>query len=108
MRQLMGELGLEPLYAYWYGSGSHHIHGDWYDIELYHLKRSGKFYLPKTKYTTPNPGSVCPITLQLLKFAKEYLAWRKADKDAVVLPIIELLGEFTIQLDSQYESTLSV
>lgn len=46
-RELLKALGNEKQYAYAFSNGSHFVHGDWCEIDLYHVDKKGRFYTPQ-------------------------------------------------------------
>ena len=85
---------------------SHFVHGDWYDIDLHHVEKIGRFYVPQLNYTTPDPRIAFSGNTQCLNTLLEYLAWRKSDPDKVVLPVIQRLFELNNKVDIAHENTL--
>ena len=61
-RDMMKELGYERWYSYIFGGMSHHIHGDWYEISVYHLDREGRYYTPDLTFTDSDPRLTCSLT----------------------------------------------
>ena len=55
------------------GSGSHHIHGDWYEISVYHLDREGRYYTPNLSFADPDPRLTCSLTHICLRTLLTYL-----------------------------------
>ena len=105
-RELLKAVGNEKQYAYAFANGSHFVHGDWFEIDIYHADNKGRFYTPKLNFTTPDPRVACPINTLCLDTLIEYLRWRKSDPDKVVLPIVQRLLELNRLVDSAHESTL--
>lgn len=106
-RQLLKELGKEGKYYYSFGSGSHFVHGDWTDIYLHHLEKTGQYYSPKLCFYTPDPRMACPITLVCLETLYCFIKWNKSDPDKYILTIIEKLGRLFRILDKTHENTMS-
>lgn len=105
-RDIMKVFNLDPMYSYAYGSTSHFVHGDWCDIDLYHLKRDGRYYTPDMFFTEPDPRSACPITQICLETILIYLKWNKSDSDGLITHIVEKLHYLNRALDDAHESTL--
>ena len=105
-RAIMGTFNLDSMYAYGFGSASHHVHGDWRDLEYYHLKRDGRYYTPELSFTTPDPRSACPITYACLDSLLKYLKWSKSDPNEIIKPIVEKLIGLTRALDEAHENSL--
>ena len=65
------------------------FHGDWYDIDLNHLRKDGRYYTPELSFTEPDPrltGSLAHICLDSLL---KYLKWNKSDPDNVISSLAE-------------------
>lgn len=105
-RELLKALGNEKQYAYAFSNGSHFVHGDWCEIDLYHVDKKGHFYTPQLNFTTPDPRIACSVNTQCLRTLLKYLAWRKSDPDKVVFPVIQKLLELNRKVDSAHENTL--
>lgn len=105
-RQILAELGGQSAYSYAFGSGSHAIHGDWHEIDLYHLEREGRYYLPKLSYDDPDPRLACPLTEVCLDTLLFYLKWSKCDPDNVMAPVVSKLLELSRAIDVAHENTL--
>lgn len=105
-RELLKALGNEKQYAYAFSNGSHFVHGDWCEINLHHVDKKGRFYIPQLNYTTPDPRIACSVNTQCLKTLIEYLVWRKSDPDKVVFPVVQKLLELNGKIDSAHENTL--
>ena len=105
-RAIMGTFNLDSMYAYGFGSASHQGHGDWCDLDYYHLKQDGRYYTPELSFTTPDPRSACPITHACLDSLLKYLKWNKSDPDNIIRPVVEKLIELNLALDAAHESTL--
>lgn len=106
-RAIMGTFNLDSMYSYVFGSASHHVHGDWRDIEYYHLKRDGQYYTPELFFTEPDPRSTCPVTHACLDSLLKYLKWNKSDRDRVISSLAEKLIALNLALDEAHESSLS-
>ena len=106
-RAIMGTFNLDSMYSYVFGSASHHVHGDWRDIEYYHLKRDGRYYTPELFFTDPDPRSACPVTHACLDSLLKYLKWNKSDPDRVISSLAEKLIALNLALDEAHESSLS-
>jgi len=94
------------MYAYGFGSGSHSVHGDWYEISLHHIKRSGRYYLPDLRYDDPDPRVACALTDICLGTLHSYLKWNKLDPDDYISPTILRLVELNRHIDTAHESTM--
>ena len=105
-RAIMGTFNLDSMYAYGFGSASHHVHGDWCDLEYYHLKRDGRYYTPELSFTTPDPRAACPITYDCLDGLLKYLKWSKSDPNDIIKPIVEKLFVLNRALDEAHEVSL--
>lgn len=106
-RTILGEVWSEDLYSYAFGSGSHSVHGDWYDLSQYHLARAGGRYQPKLTYEAPDPRYACPLTAICLRGLTNYLRWSQSDPDGVVSSIAERLQRLNLSLDRAHEKYLS-
>ena len=102
-RNMMKELGYERFYSYIFGGGSHHIHGDWYEISVYHLDREGRYYTPDLTFTDPDPRLTCSLTHICLRTLLTYLEWNKSDLDRVITPVVVKLFELNRAFDDIHE-----
>lgn len=107
MKAMLETMGLEKQYAYVFANGSHFVHGDWYDIDLHHIYKKGRFYLPKLSYDVPDPRLACSATTLCLGILPDYLKWRKSDTNNVVTPTINKLFELNQKIDMAHENTLT-
>lgn len=105
-RAIMGTFNLDSMYAYGFGSASHQVHGDWCDLQYYHLKKDGRYYTPELSFTTPDPRAVCPITYACLDSLLKYLKWSKSDPNNIIKPIVEKLFVLNRALDEAHEVSL--
>ena len=105
-RAIMGTFNLDSMYAYGFGSASHQVHGDWRDLESYHLKQDGRYYTPELPFTTPDPRAACPITHACLGSLLKYLKWSKSDPNDIIKPIVEKLIGLNRALDEAHENSL--
>ena len=105
-RALLKESGRENLYSYGFGCSGHHIHGDWYEIGLYHLNREGRHYTPNLTFEDPDPRLTCSLTHICLETLLMYLKWNKSDPDYLISSVIAKLQELNTALDVIHESTL--
>ncbi len=105
-RNLLQEVTGNNVYAYGFGSASHPVHGDWYEISLYHIKREGRYYYPDLRYHDPDPRICCPLTIICLDLLEMYLKWNRLDSDMYVSTIVSQLLTITQQLDSVHENTM--
>ena len=105
-RAIMGTFNLDSMYAYGFGSASHQVHGDWCDLQYYHLKKDGRYYTPELSFTTPDPRTACPITYACLDSLLKYLKWSKSDPNDIIKPIVEKLFVLNRALDEAHEVSL--
>ena len=104
-RQLCEHLGDNGmLYLYGYREGSHYVHGDWQDIQAYHLAKEGDRYVPSLSFNDSDPRLACPLTQICLDSLLAYLEWNKSDPHGVMLPVIAKLRELNASLDEAHES----
>ena len=103
----MKTFNLDSMYSYGFGSASHHVHGDWRDIEYYHLIQDGKYYTPNLSFTEPDPRAVCPITYVCLDSLLKYIQWSKSDPDGIITSAVVKLFQLNRALDEAHENTLS-
>ena len=104
-RDMMKELGYERWYSYIFGGMSHHIHGDWYEISLYHLYREGRYYTPNLNFADSDPRLTCSLTHICLATLLTYLEWNKSDPDRVITPVVVKLLELNRVFDDMHESS---
>ena len=106
-RNIMKIYNPDPMYSYAYGGASHPVHGDWGDINLYHLKQDGRYYMPDLSFTEPDPRLTGSLTHICLDSLLKYLKWNKSDPDRVISSLAEKLIALNLALDEAHESTLS-
>ena len=106
-REIMKVFDLDSMYSYGFGIASHYVHGDWRDIDSYHLEQDGRYYTPKFDFTEPDPRSTCPVTHICLDSLLKYLKWNKSDPDSVISSLTEKLIALNFALNEAHESTLS-
>lgn len=105
-RSLLKDIGYEDTYAYTFGSSSHFIHGDWYDISIQHLKKKGRHYQPKLEFQIPDPRITCTQTHLCLISLQSLIDWNKSDPDNYIGPIIEQAIKFNKAIDEEHERRL--
>ena len=105
-RCIMKMLGYDSMYSYGFGNASHYVHGDWYDIDLHHLKQNGQYYTPDLDFDIPDPRLACSLTGICLRTLLIYLKWNKSDPDGIMASLAEKLSELNASLDDTHESTL--
>ncbi len=106
-RRIMKMLGYDSMYSYGFGNASHYVHGDWYDIDLHHLKQDGQYYTPDLDFDIPDPRLACSLTGICLRTLLIYLKWNKSDPDNIITSLTERLSELNTALDDTHEGTLS-
>lgn len=106
-RQLLKDLNRELQYAYIFGSMSHHVHGDWYEISLYHLEKDNGRYFPNLNYSTPDPRLVGPISGLILNCLTKYLKFTKTDSKKYISDVIDTLFSVCYGYDEYHERFLS-
>ena len=105
-RQLFAALGREDVYAYGFGIGSHWVHGSWFDLKTYHLRKEGRRYKAKLDYSVPDPRNICPVATLSLTAALRYMAWAKVDPDRQVSATVSRLLTVNHVLDAAHERSL--
>ena len=105
-RQIWDELNYGSVYFYGFGNGSHYVHGDWYEIDIHHLKREGQYYTPDLNFDVPDPRLACPLTELCLGTLLIYLRWSKSDPDRIVTPVIDKLQSLNASVDIAHEESL--
>ena len=105
-RNIMNILGYDSMYSYGFGNASHYIHGDWYDIDLHHLKQNGQYYTPDLDFDIPDPRLACSLTGICLRTLLIYLKWNASDPDSLIGALAEKLIALNRALDEAHESTL--
>lgn len=105
-RRIMKMLGYDSMYSYGFGNASHYVHGDWYDIDLHHLKQDGQYYTPNLDFDIPDPRLACSLTGICLRTLLIYLKWNQSDPDGVITSLAEKLSGLNTALDNAHESTL--
>ena len=104
-RQLCEDLGDDGiLYLYGYRESSYYVHGDWQDIQAYHLAKEADRYVPSLSFNDSDPRLACPLTQICLDILLAYLEWNKSDPHDVMTPVIAKLRELNASLDEAHES----
>lgn len=106
-RQILTDVGRGDIYAYGFGSSSHFVHGDWYDISLHQIKKEGRYYFPDASFDDPDPRLACSLTMICLGTLYGFLRWNKSDPDNYVKPIIMKLMELNRAIDIAHEDSLT-
>ena len=106
VRSILEHLQLDLAYPYIYGSSSHSIHGDWYELSLHHLQREDRYYSPDLSFDDPDPRVACPITIFCLKSLMVYIRWARTDPNELVLPTIQALIELFTTFDNAHERSM--
>ena len=94
------------LYLYGYRESSHYVHGDWQDIQAYHLTKKGDYYAPSLSFNEPDPRLASLLTQICLDALVIYLEWNKSDPHGVMTSAIAKLRELNASLDETHESWL--
>ena len=105
-RAVMKMFNPDPMYSYGYGSAGHPVHGDWYDIDLNHLRKDGRYYTPELSFTEPDPRLTGSLTHICLDSLLKYLKWNKSDPDNVISSLAEKLIVLNRVFDDSHENTL--
>jgi hypothetical protein len=106
-RRILNDVGLGAIYAYGFGSASHFVHGDWYDISIHQIKKNGSYYLPDLDFDDPDPRIACSDTTICLRTLLNFLKWNRSDPDNYVRPIIAKLIELNRAIDAAHENSLT-
>jgi hypothetical protein len=105
-RQLFAALGREGGYSYGFAIGSHWVHGSWFDIKTYHLRKEGRLYKANLDYQIPDPRNICPVTIICLRAVLRYLKWARVDPDRRVGAIVRRVLTVSEALDQAHERSL--
>jgi hypothetical protein len=105
-RQLFAALGREGGYSYGFAIGSHWVHGSWFDIKTYHLRKEGRLYKAKLDYQIPDPRNICPVAIICISVVLRYLKWAKVDPERHVGAIVRRVLAVSEALDEAHESSL--
>ena len=105
-RTIMKTLNYDSMYSYGFGNASHYVHGDWYDIDLHHLKQNGQYYTPNLDFDIPDPRLACSLTGICLRTLLIYLKWNASDPDSLIGALVEKLIALNRALDAAHENTL--
>jgi Family of unknown function (DUF5677) len=105
-RRILSDLDKGLAYSYIFGAGSHYVHGDWHEIRYHHIKKEGRYYLPKLDFSDPDPRIACPVTLVCLDTLILYLKWNKSDPHKVFTTLTSKLTRLCEAVDSAHEKTL--
>jgi hypothetical protein len=106
-RRMLTDIGRGDIYAYVFGSSSHTVHGDWYDISLHQIKKQGRYYLPDLSFDDPDPRIACSDTAICLGTSYGFLKWNRSDPDNYVSPIIVKLAKLNRAVDTAHESSMT-
>ncbi len=74
---LLRHLNREDEYASIFGHSSTFVHGNWHDINSFHLTKDGKYYLPKLQYTNVDLRIATFITYICLNRLLAYVKWNQ-------------------------------
>lgn len=96
-------LNREDEYSYLFGSGSHFVHGGWYEISRHHLKQNGNYYTPQLEYDDPDPRLACPISVLCLHQMEKFVEWNESDPTEVVKPLLHSLCDHFRRIDEAHE-----
>jgi hypothetical protein len=105
-REILKHLGFGSIYSYGFGSSSHAVHGDWYEISQHHIAKTGRFYSPKLNYDDPDPRIACSLTHLCLDALLIFLKWAKSDPDQIVTPTVRNLLDLNRSISNAHEDTL--
>ncbi len=106
-RGMLRSLNREWDYSYGFGSSSRWVHGGWLELSKYHLKRKGRYYLPRLDYGDPDPRIAGPITFRCLETLIIFLKWSKADPDKYLQNITFNMLRYLQSLDEEHEKRLN-
>ncbi len=99
--------GNDGRYHMVFGIGSHAIHGDWKDINCYHLEKTNDYYLPKIDYDKVDLRVLAPITIRCLEGTLDFLIWNETDPDKYLENLILQLRELAVRIDSSHEDYIT-
>lgn len=102
-RGLMKDAGIDAWYSYVFGSASHSVHGDWYDISCLQLIKKGRHFLPKIEFDRTDPRYSGPMTQIALASAARFLTWNKTDPLKSLRRLIEKAIEVNRRIDEEDE-----
>jgi len=100
---MLRHLGQEWQYPYGFGGASRYVHGNWMEMKRRHLRRDGRYYLPKPYFSDPVPQIAVPITFAVLTTSLDFLLWSKADPDGIVSNLIKKLAKYIKEIDQHHE-----
>lgn len=108
-KQLLKDLDRESQYSYLFGSLSHHVHGDWYEIDLYHIKKVNGRYFPNLTYSISDPRLVGPISMLVLDRLVIFVKFTKNDSKTkkFMIDIITSLLALLCTYEELHEEFLS-
>jgi hypothetical protein len=106
-RRILNDIGQGGIYAYGFGSSSHFVHGDWYDISIHQIKKEGRYYHPDLEFDDPDPRIACSVTTICLGTLLKFLKWNRSDPDNYVRPIITKLMNLNRAVDAAHENSLT-
>lgn len=106
-RELLRFLNRDSEYAFGFGSASTFVHGNWHEINTYHLIKEGRYYFPKLSYKSVDPRVACPITILCLDRLEKFMRWNKTDYDDYLGKILVGLHGFAAEIDKAHENWLN-
>ncbi|MFC1794012.1 DUF5677 domain-containing protein [Planctomycetota bacterium] len=106
-REMLRSLGREWQYSYAFGGASRWIHGGWLELSKYHLKRKGRYYLPRLEYGNPDPRIAGPMTFMCLETLIRFLKWSMADPDKYLENITLKMMRYLQSIDEEHEKRLN-
>lgn len=106
-RRILNDIGQGGIYAYGFGTSSHFVHGDWYDISIHQIEQKGRYYHPDLEFDDPDPRLACSVTTICLGTLLKFLKWNRSDPDNYVSPIITKLMEVNRAIDAAHENSLT-
>lgn len=106
-RQILREVDGDEAYYLLFGSSSHNVHGDWYEISIHHLRKQGRYYQPDLEYDHPDPRVACAVTAISLAGLASFLEWTKGDPYGLLDRAISRLDNLNRVIDEAHEAMLS-
>lgn len=101
-KQILNSLNKEIDYPFLFGQGSSFIHGDWYEMSIYNIKKRGRYYVPNLEFSAPDPRITLPITVAVLQITSDFVKWSNSDPDNYFCPIVNGLLNKSKFLYEQY------
>jgi hypothetical protein len=103
MRAILESLDWPRAYVFGYMTSSHFTHGDWYDLSVHHLRRSGRRYYAQVEFARPTPGHITPASVLFLRLLRRFEQRHRRSATAGLGRRITRLARHFLELDTAWE-----